>query len=963
MPRRRPKKKKAPRAREHTQSPRATRPTAHASGLRQPQKIAEQVEEHLASGRVVEALSAAKVLFGAEPSPSSQELLVRTYAARISALLGANLPAEANALLLGVERDFPDQSHLLEVPRIGSWIRTGRLADVLAILREPDSTAERVRAAEEALRRWLIAPDEVAGCDALPEDHPLRQAAVAVDAAFTRVTTEPTPDEELTLSEVSRRSPLAPWKPLIRAIAAFYRNDDVAAQEFAAATPSDSAPYRLAGTLETLITHASPPSDSYAQNKLFEKVLGYRPRLLELFDEAESATETGNARVAGKAVPKLIEELGRSHRDLIPRVRQRCWFKAIDSEMSPPAAERMLGGPVVKDASFWRLLGNQRQHALSSDIDPREVAQTSAIFFEYLHHAIEEGSIAKGSIDEAAVLLEIVRICRQAGHAEETIDWKPPFTYFQFELAATGQSPKLRERLNRQRPSHLPPLAELYDQVASITHFREVYREWADFAAEARDQKREEQALSAWREQFPEDAEVLRRLAGLAEARGALKKAADLIAAARRIDALSSDLQRAQWRVVANFSFRHLKQKKAHLVAKDLESLGELRDLTKEPAKYFAIALRAMIAAVEHDTEALGAHFDELTRALDDALAAEGMLLEMARCSSIAANHLAPIRTGKPELARIQKAAVKICSLSRSLELPLGIPESWHRDLHAASNFEALSASDLRLLAEAADRQNDPQLVFSLAGAGLQTPSSVLAELVFLRAKWVSDWETERKIDLCRVAATLARRRGDEAFAALAMKEARDVLLEYPGFMLPRFEMLTEELEDDEIGALLEHEVQFGRPHFNATRRKRRRRWRALQFDFDEFDEFDDDLDDEFDFEDFFGDEGRARDHERGQRKSSGPPSKVDEMEAAMEALGSDPDLQRKLESASGIPASVLGLMMEAIEKYGEDLDYDQLERDDPELFGRIAAALGVGDVLPGQAQPKRRQKKNRRRR
>ncbi len=949
--RRKTRKSRASRSGSPNTSPQY-RPEAHSAGLKEPKKIAAQVEDLLSRGRSKEALAAAKVLYAATPSPSVQALLVRSYGARVSSLLAANLLPEAEVLLSGVERDFPDQAELLDEPRFGLRLRTGHVADVLTILKEPESKDARCRNAETALRRWLMSPADVAHCAALPGDHPLRLAAADVDDALTAVTSRPMSDEELALSEVSRKSPFAPWKPLVRAIAAFYRGEDATARALASAVPSDSAPAPLAGTLEKLLSQTPPSEDSPARNKLFEKVLGYRPRLIRLFNSTEAALTSEEPGAVAKSIPKLIEELTRSHRPLVTQMCQRLVFRAIEARIPRRAIERALGGPVPKDAFYWCLLGNHQEKSQPPIQDPRNRAEVAAIWFEFLFHAIEEGTIQRGSLEEAAVLLKIARICRQAGEAEETLDWKPPFGSFRFELAAGDQSSKsLRDRLTRVRPNHLPTPFELYGHAAEIARQREIFQEWAGYVAAARDRKREEVVLSDWRESFPEDVEPLRRLANLAEARGALRRAADLIEEARRLDSLSSDLRRSHWRVTAAFAFRHLKQKKGHLAAKDLEALGRLEDLTKTPASQFAIALRAMIALVKDSSQEQREHFEELARGFGDDLAAEGLLLELARCSAIGPERLAlAARTREPSSDRLSRAAVKICSLARALELPLGIPEAWQPVILADRELEALGPEDLRLLAEAAERQNRSKMSFTLAGAGMRSPSSVRAELVFLRAKSLPDRDCDRKVELCRTAAQLARRRGDEAFAALALNHARDTILDGHLFPEVMLEELAEELDDDEIEENIDLELRSKTPPAEVTPRKRRRRRRRPAFDFEDWDDLDDDLEFAFDDDDCMCASCVERRRLHGTQSSS-------------EALDIDPRVQRDFEAQMGMPSGVIELMVEVTKKFGEDADIERVRREDPELFEQIARTLEKGGFnAPGSSGTNRRRKNKRRR-
>src|SRR5438270_390412 len=62
----------------------------------------------------------------------------------------------------------------------------------------------------------------------------------------------PVTAEALALPEVSRNSPLAPWKMMIRAIAAFYANDDALCEKYLSAVEPTAAAFRLAPALRAM---------------------------------------------------------------------------------------------------------------------------------------------------------------------------------------------------------------------------------------------------------------------------------------------------------------------------------------------------------------------------------------------------------------------------------------------------------------------------------------------------------------------------------------------------------------------------------------------------------------------------------------------------------------------------------------------------------------------------------------
>src|SRR5205807_8096793 len=122
----------------------------------------------------------------------------------------------------------------------------GRLRDLLAPLASEGAPPETRAFIEQMIRRHVVDLPALASCDILPAEHPLRLVAGAVWRAVEAVTPGPMSDEQIALPEVSHRSPLAGWKMAVRALAAFYRQDDAACRRAVDAIPGDVAGARLA---------------------------------------------------------------------------------------------------------------------------------------------------------------------------------------------------------------------------------------------------------------------------------------------------------------------------------------------------------------------------------------------------------------------------------------------------------------------------------------------------------------------------------------------------------------------------------------------------------------------------------------------------------------------------------------------------------------------------------------------
>ena len=232
---------------------------ARTMSIRPPSSAAAEasVRQLIASGDHKTALEQAKELHRASSTITSEALLVDAYAERIRSLIRRNLTVEAKSLIELVRQRYPSSRTRLDqlMPRVVA--RYGSLDDLVRPLGDPAlGVTERV-SVERVLQQEVWDLNALAGCDALPLDHPLRTAAAAIERAFVAATSGPVADEALALPEISHRSPLAPWKLLTRAIASYYRGEISACQRYLDGIHPESAPARL---------RARDPRDAHARN-------------------------------------------------------------------------------------------------------------------------------------------------------------------------------------------------------------------------------------------------------------------------------------------------------------------------------------------------------------------------------------------------------------------------------------------------------------------------------------------------------------------------------------------------------------------------------------------------------------------------------------------------------------------------------------------------------------------------
>lgn len=271
----------------------------------------KRVESSLASDDSRDALEAAKVLLREVPGAETEALAVRAYVARIRSLIAEGLGREAGAMAAIVRERFP-----AHVAAHGAELEEARLAagDLDWLLRDLAAADATGRDAIEArLMPWIADPAALARSKALGPDDPLAREAAAVAEVFEIVTSRLASADELArLGDVRRRSPLAPWKLLVRAIDAFHRHDDDrVAANVAAIEPR--SPAARGGAILAELTGTRPRSHhSFAAERLIERISGGRETIaghLRAIEAAHRGDDRRRLRDEIRALARAFDKL------------------------------------------------------------------------------------------------------------------------------------------------------------------------------------------------------------------------------------------------------------------------------------------------------------------------------------------------------------------------------------------------------------------------------------------------------------------------------------------------------------------------------------------------------------------------------------------------------------------------------------------------------------------------------
>ena len=312
------------------------------------------VRQLIANGKYKVAVETAKEIHKAQSTAASEALLVDAYAARIQSLIDQNLAAEANALRELVRERYPSARERLNGCNGSAAMHAGRFAELLQPLNDPDLSAERRAAIEAAVARETVDLGALAECAALPVEHPLRTAASALQHAFLAVTGGPVGEDAAELPEVSRRSPLAPWKLLVRAIACFYRGENEACRRYLAAIQPESAPARLVPAMLAMLggkpAGLTAAAAALVSSTTFDPAV--LPKALEALDKAFDSHKEG-------AILRNIREAVQACRESAPgqveRLKQHISVRCALADVKMEKVLAAMGGASRHDAYYLRL--------------------------------------------------------------------------------------------------------------------------------------------------------------------------------------------------------------------------------------------------------------------------------------------------------------------------------------------------------------------------------------------------------------------------------------------------------------------------------------------------------------------------------------------------------------------------------------------------------------------------------
>jgi hypothetical protein len=764
-----------------------------------------RIESLIARGKSRDAVEAAKQYLKHTPGPEAEALAVKAYAARIKALQASGLHREAQAIGALVRERFPAHQTQVAVLMRQSEVSTGNFDTLLAELATAD--AARRRELEGILTRGLTDPAVLAESPVLPADHPLKRMARAVSDALTAVTTGPLPAGALaTLDDIPRRSLLAPWKLLIRALDAFYRHADAAVLANLSGIPPDSGPARLVPVLRQLVGENGLPAErSPAVPTLIERVSGHRTVARTHLSQLSQALAAHDERKALAAVQALLPLFRAA-----PAALRRTFLASVlhhwhRQGLSPDHLLRLL--PSGKhDPDMLRLL------ALT--LERGEWDTALAMWDGYLTAATATGLLPTTGPEIARVLLHMANLF--PADPEDVLDTLEVESEQQLRRRIrTGQLPACFDRaalLERARVADSVP--QVYR--ALVAH----YDQWGD-------PKRAEAEAEVWRRAHPQDLEPLLYLIRAAERRGAIRKALTLLADAEALDRVHPEVRQSRFRLLLAGAERRIKEGKPALALDDLEQLAHEPRASEGDHPAYLLALRWIAAQQRGDTAAAAQLEQAMITTVTNPVLRDLILAALGASLKV---QVPPLPAAASTPAQVIDGLARACDLFRALDRPLTVSAAVLK--RAEQHLEHASAVQLHALCAGGLWMGRPALAYHAAGRGLALSDPLAYRFLLARGQALSVSRAADGEDRARACLRAARELASRARDMDTVREASAALDNLPEWAMLNamftgmFSPPTETaLTQEEIAHIIARECQSRRPpQFLATPTSRKRR-------------------------------------------------------------------------------------------------------------------------------------------
>lgn len=757
------------------------------------EEMTGRVRELIAAGHSKAALQAAKDLHKTQSTESSQTLLVDAYRARIEDLLKLKMGMEARTLLKIVIERFPSAAPSLGELEWRTQAAAGNLDSIVAPLADPDLASNQHERIEQFLLQGVDNLAALASVPSLPAGHALRVAAAALDTALRLVTSGPVEDEALALTEVSRRSPLASWKALIRAIAAFYRQRDEESKKWLSAIAPGSVPARVVPALTSMMDgmvgeNRLTPAGARLTALASDPAAALGRSLAEL----DTAFNTGGKQ----SILGALQGFSRIRASCEPGLRKllcaHIWARCVLHGIPIQQAQAAVGGAVERDAYSLRLLARALDEMRSEETS----AEAVMVWELFREAAIREKWFARGGLEDGVLALH---------QAEVTARLSPEIVE---DLEGYRPSPITEGKPARAK---LPTPQEFYQRAGDADPCAEVFQSWLGWASRSRGWKAADEVALRWRKVCPREVLPLVHLMKSAELRKAWHKALGYLDQAEQLDRLDPEVRRTKFRLLVASALRHLEQHKFHLVSGEAERLLALEEVYPGDAKALVAALLWCCAAVDREKDSIAQRKDDLDQLVGQA-AANLLLSAVVRAGPAKRLPVPSIDLRHTSPSDLLAGVARACLLGSRAGIDVLVPLAWGDRMIAVleRGASALDAAQLLVLGEAALAAPNRKLAYAASSAGLAAGTSN-AKFLFLRAQALPAGLMVRQEGCLLAALGLARIERDVELAGKILDWTSRDSRTYGWFPESVGEMAIETISSEVIGKIREEELRLNK--------------------------------------------------------------------------------------------------------------------------------------------------------
>ncbi|MEE4604547.1 MAG: hypothetical protein V2J65_24910 [Desulfobacteraceae bacterium] len=733
-------------------------------GQTTPSDSADEIIKLISKGSARAAVIKAKLYHKHHGTDESEIILVDAYAARIREMIAKGYSLEAKTLLELIKERYNCPDLLLSELNGVIAIREGKLDELVRPLDDPGILPEKRTTIERIIKNELVDLNLLAQNAGTSKDNPLKIGAQAVAEAFTKVTAGFLEDAEIALPSISRRSPLAPWKMLIRALNCFYRQDDEKCRKYLEAVDSESVPGRIVPLMREMIAEKFKANHGENSLILLETVTGSRKKSRDALRRLDNTLTAKKSHKLFKAIRNALKICDQSDPGLVEKLKQHIAIRSWMLDFEVVDVNRALGGPSLKDAYFWRL------YARAAEMKGNFL-WACAMLAEFRKHALHEGWFSEKSEETSAIYLYMADLLNRL--PTEDFEWLQ--SEFEAEFKGFGfyysdQPPSIQEgaRKDTAKPfdTYFLYPERLYQMAAAISPTDETFRQWLAWTeTHTPHWKNCDEVALAWHAAFPDNTRPLLYLMKSAENRKALKKALGYLDTAEQIDNLNPDVRKARLRLLVAAAVRHLKQNKTHLAQKDITAIEDLPQSREGDRPALGVALKSVCAMIDKDESEWVRWRRELTKLLEYPLAAQVVLQGLSTNCGLSQRQINSLASDKDALEGndLVNAMARGCQVADYMGIAAAIPRGYEKKLRDFfSNEDNLhDTAAIRIIAETALKNSNLELAYAAAGAGLLQTGVTVARFLLLRARSLPGWEIDRQDDCITAAIELARRERD----------------------------------------------------------------------------------------------------------------------------------------------------------------------------------------------------------